>query len=126
MKQILLAAALVLGFSQVASANVNDLFCVGTEPFFALDISVANGMMKETSPEDLKGTMYKIDGPINAQGLQDSVVMVFKGHYSDITLNVISEHVAGKCSDGMSDEEYSYHLVYVNGQNVKYGCCKLM
>ena len=124
MKQILLAAALVLGFSQEASANVNRLFCVGTEPFYAIDIHVSSGMMKLTTPEDLNGTTYEIEGPINAQGIQDNVVMVFKGRYSDITLNVISEHVAGKCHDGMSDEKYPYHLVYMHGDSVKYGCCK--
>lgn len=124
LKNAILSAAVVLS-SASAFAEFKGLGCLGTEPFWSLDVDVVKSKMTYTSPDNLKGSAYKMSQPSQAVGLQENMVMVFKAAKKDVSATVISSDLAGKkCSDGMSENEYSFHVVYRNGANVVYGCCE--
>ena len=123
LKIVTATAALVL-FSTSAFAEFKGLGCQGTEPFWSLDVNVEKSTMRYSAPENLKGTVYKMAKPASAIGMGDLMVMVFKGSKSDVSATVLSADIAGKCSDGMSEYEYSYHVVYRKGAQVLYGCCE--
>mgnify|MGYP001152550196 CR=1 FL=1 len=122
MKSLLAATAFVLGFAQAAFGAEKGFVCIGTEPFFAVVISLENGEMYVDAPEYTQTQTYRVEGPHEAQGLSDGVVTVFKG--VDATATLVSEVLAGKCNDGMSDNEHPYHLILLEGNTVKYGCCR--
>lgn len=89
--------------------------CVGTEPFFNLEISksvlnLRTGYLDES---------YSVDGPIAARGTNSDFVSVFKSKDHDTVVSI----VRGECSDGMSDDIYPYHMVYSQADNALYGCC---
>lgn len=111
--------------SIVSFAEVKGLACGGTEPFWSLDIDATNGKMHFSSPENMKGSTFAVTPPLKARGIQDTLIMVFKGIKSDVSATAISSAIAGKCNDGMSDTEYSYHVIYTNRKVVRYGCCDL-
>jgi uncharacterized membrane protein len=106
-----------------AHADFKGFVCVGTEPFFSVDIDVNSGKLNYTAPEVLNGMDYKISKPMNAVGLNELTVVVFKG--KGVNATVLSNDVGARCTDGMSDNEYSYHLVLTRGDIVNYGCCEL-
>ena len=112
-------------FSTASFAAIKGYVCSGTEPFFSLDINATTGKMIYTSPENEKGASYSVTKPLQARGIAEGNVVVFKVKKSYVSAILLSSTVAGKtCSDGMSDNEYSYHLVYTNRQTVMYGCCE--
>ena len=114
-----------LFLSSASFAAIKGYVCTGTEPFFSLDINATSGKLHYTSPENEKGILYSVTSPLQARGIQEGNVVVFKGKKSDISATLLSSTIAGKtCSDGMSDNEYSYHLVYTTHQTVMYGCCE--
>ena len=111
--------------SSASFAAIKGYVCTGTEPFFSLNINATTGKMIYTSPENEKGSSYSVTNPLQARGVAEGNIVVFKGKKSDVSATLLSSTVAGKaCSDGMSDNEYSYHLVYTNRQTVMYGCCE--
>jgi uncharacterized membrane protein len=107
-----------------AHAEIKGLVCTGTEPFFSVNIDVQSKKLTYSAPENVKGTIFSVTDPLQAQGLQKAKVMVFKDQRSDMTATVISDSIAGACSDGMSENQYAYHLVFTKGNSVKYGCCE--
>jgi uncharacterized membrane protein len=124
MFKIVIATAALVMFSTSAFAEFKGLVCFGTEPFWDIDINVTQGTLKYKAPENLKGTVYKMAKPVSAIGMGELTVMVFKGSRSDVSATVLSDQIAGKCSDGMSENEYTFHVVYRKGSEVKYGCCE--
>ncbi len=121
----LLVLVSTLLISTTAFAEFKGLVCLGTEPFWSLKIDALKGRMGFSAP-GAKAATYAVTKPLNAHGVQEMMVMVFKGLKSDVSATVISSSLAGKCTDGMSDAEYSYHVVYTNRKAVQYGCCELM
>lgn len=125
MKILILAASALLASNAAHASEAQNFVCGGTEPFYSLTISGSKGLMTYSGPENLKGTSYAIKAPIHAAGLVSGTVSVIQGKKSPVSATLISNVMAGNCSDGMSDHEYAYHLVYKNGDEVLYGCCDL-
>ncbi len=109
---IVLTLALV---SMNSFAGLNDYKCVGTEPFFSVSITGKNLLFNDT----IKTSKLTVDDPLNATGMPDGNVTVFKNKKADINVTIIG----GSCSDGMSDDTYDYHMVFTKGSTVLYGCC---
>jgi len=122
MKNLWIISATCFFASLGAQAESKTLNCIGTEPFFSVEINVEEAKMTYTDPVE-HGHAHSIVGPLQAAGVQDDVVMVFKCKSMDVSATLLSEKLAGKCSDRMSEAEHTYHLIYRDGQLVKYGCC---
>jgi uncharacterized membrane protein len=112
---IALATIGLLGMN--VQADVKGYTCLGTEPFYGLKISGTN-LELDFVGEPLKA--YSVIGPKTPQGLQEGYVSVYKSRAMDAVISIVN----GKCTDGMSDNEYGYHLVYTEGDRVLYGCCE--
>lgn len=113
MKKLIL---LTLAFVSInAFAAPNDYKCLGTEPFFSVSIKGKTLSFNDT----VKTSKLTVDAPLNAAGMSEGVVTVFKNKKADINVSIVS----GSCSDGMSDETYDYHMVFTKGSTVLYGCC---
>lgn len=113
-------AALILVAAQSASAmsTAPYLTCTFTEPFITLKLQVINGKfenVREITPEDLKGTVYKI-------GSRENFGAVTILTYSDKILRI---DYAKDGSDGMSDKIYSEEAILNPGENALYGGCEL-
>jgi uncharacterized membrane protein len=107
---------LALMLSSVSSfAGIKGYKCSGTEPFFGLSIVGKTLTLNDT----VKTTKTLVDAPLNAAGMSEGFVSVYKNKKSDINLTIVS----GSCSDGMSDNTYDYNMVYTKGSIVLYGCC---
>lgn len=111
-KLIVLTLALV---SMNSFAGVNDYQCVGTEPFFSVSITGKSLLFNDT----VKTSKLTVDAPLNAAGMSEGNITVFKNKKTDINVTV----VRGECSDGMSDNTYDFHMVFTKGSTVLYGCC---
>lgn len=98
--------------------------CLGTEPFFNVDINTTTDRLRYRTPTNQTGTLYRITNPLQAAGIQTGNVFMFKGTRSDISATLMHRNIAGRsCSDGASDTVYTYHLVFNRGTAVRYGCC---
>ena len=114
MKTFIVLAVLLTSMSSFAGAN--GYKCLGTEPFFSLSISGKTLSLNDT----VKTTKTTVDAPLNAVGMSEGNVTVYKNKKNDINVSIVS----GECSDGMSDNTYGYHMVYTKGTTVLYGCCE--
>lgn len=109
--------ALFALFSTPALADVKGYACMGTEPFFSLKVQGQN--LKLETPDGLNSQMA-VTGPITPHGVPEGAVAVYKSKENDVVVSI----VYGKCTDGMSDKEYPYHLVYSKDEHALYGCCE--
>jgi len=110
-------------FASTAHAELKGYVCMGTEPFYSVDIDVKKGELTYVAPEVIDGESYKISGPKHAAGMSEDSVAVFQGQ--NVSATILSASISGACSDGMSDNSYDYHLVLTKGDRVLYGCCEL-
>lgn len=108
---------LTLAFVSMNSfAGLNGYECLGTEPFFSLSIKGKNITLNDT----VKVSKMTVDAPLNAVGMSEGYVTVYKNKKADINLTIVT----GECSDGMSDNTYGHHMVFTKGATVLYGCCE--
>ncbi len=114
-KLIVLTLALV---SMNSFAGLKGYQCSGTEPFFSLSIKGKNISLNDT----VKTTKMTVDAPLNATGMSEGYVTVYKNKKADINVTIVN----GDCSDGMSDNTYSHHMVFTKGTTVLYGCCEAL
>lgn len=113
MKKLIVLALMLTSVSSFA--GIKGYQCSGTEPFFGLSIVGKTLSLNDT----VKTTKTAVDAPLNAAGMSEGFVTVYKNKKSDINLTIVS----GSCSDGMSDNTYDYNMVYTKGTTVLYGCC---
>lgn len=113
MKNIIIALTIALSSSAAMAANYS---CGGTEPFWGLKM-VGNKFIF-ADPELERPTVSTIDSKRSAAGVGPEYVFVVKSGKATATV------VTGTCSDGMSDTEYTHHIVIDRGnERVLYGCC---
>jgi uncharacterized membrane protein len=93
------------------------LYCAGTEPFWG--ITITDKTIHYRSPEVLDGEVTKVRSRSDAAGMPTDRVVVIKTKHTSVTLVADDS-----CTDGMSEETYRYHAVYVRKGTVLYGCCK--
>jgi uncharacterized membrane protein len=108
-------ALLAFAFSLTAFAG-SDYSCMGTEPFWGLEL-VGNKVSVNLSLGDDEIKTEAVVSRIQAAGYSDGVAFVVKTGSASATI------VLGECSDGMSDQVYTNHIVYTKGDAVLYGCC---
>ncbi len=104
MKTLILAATLtaaLLAFAQTANAEIKGYSCLGTEPFFSVTVSGQN-LTYEAPGEEFKA---KVSKRKDAMGVSEGYVSVYQNQKLNISVTVLE----GKCTDGMSDNEYSKH-----------------
>lgn len=95
------------------SFNASALTCYGTEPFFGLAIDSTSMIFGFYGVGELR---EKIISKTDAQGTKDFA-------YKVRTNNMSASIITGDCNDGMSDRNYSFHLLLERGNDVFYGCC---
>jgi uncharacterized membrane protein len=106
--------SLLVGFMSI-SAPAKIYQCVGSEPFFRINIRGSN---LEYMDSENHGFVTTVAGPWDAAGMPSDFVFVYKSKPKDLQVTM----VAGKCQ-GSSDTEYLYHMVYTRKGTVLYGCC---
>ena len=97
------------------------LQCLGTEPFWNLEIDGANTLYRE--PERPDGKPLSAGSWINATGLRNHfAIRLEDGDAFHGIVTVLG--TAGRCSDNMSDFEYPFHASYIRMDgSVLGGCC---
>lgn len=91
--QILTALALV---TISTSAWATTYRCVGTEPFFNVEINPSKERLRYTTPTNLKGTNYAITKSLQAEGMQPGNVFMFKGTKSNVSATLTHSNIAGR------------------------------
>jgi uncharacterized membrane protein len=87
---------------------------LGTEPFWSIE--VGSGLLRYSSPENLKGTGFAaIEAPLG-KGWR------FAGTLESKPVVLVIE--PGECSDGMSDTVYAYTARFSWGTQTERGCAK--
>jgi uncharacterized membrane protein len=113
---LLMALASINSFA----ADMN-LTCVGTEPFWQIDIS-SNKEMRFMIP-GLAGENFTITQTSSAAGTSGDFAFQLSGKNAQsdlLKLNIIK----GECNDGMSDRTYPFNVLVEHQNRILYGCCK--
>ncbi len=103
----------LLALTASLSAMATDYKCVGTEPFWSLKITETQMSL---DMEDVVRT-ESVQSKIQAAGMADEFAFVVTSASGSATV------ISGECSDGMSDNIYSHHVVVKAGPMVLAGCC---
>jgi uncharacterized membrane protein len=97
-----------------------DLKCGGTEPFWSLDIGAKKAVYKGIEGDKIE---FEVASKQDATGLKPGIVQVFtlkgKGPQSSAVVQ------RQRCSDDMSDIEYSYEVTLTLPKEVFHGCCEI-
>lgn len=109
----------------IVSANAENYACMGTEPFWNLNVSEAEGSIVFFSPTNPEGVEFPYVAPLQAQGFVDNFVQLYvapsSAKHKMPTLTIIKND---KCTDGMTESVYGYEaVVYDGSDSVLYGCC---
>jgi uncharacterized membrane protein len=115
MKKFIALLSLTLSMTAMADTNYS---CLGTEPFWGLDIVGEN--VTFSNPVLENSTVEQVSSRTTAAGVQEDFAFVLT------TENSISAISQTECSDGMSDEVYSHQIIYKNADSVLYGCCNII
>lgn len=115
MKTAILAIVLLSFQSASAMSIAPYITCTFTEPFITAKLNPAKNTVREDSPEDLDGTLYKVGSYDNLDG---TIVLT----YSDKILRINTKKTG---SDGMSETVYSYEGTLHHGDYPLIGGCEL-
>jgi uncharacterized membrane protein len=113
-----LAAAIAFSFSACSGGGSpldSDLTLLGTEPFWAMQISkeAKTATFSRPSSSDMNAAY-----PVESKGEGGTIVLTSQSPEGDIVMTLSKK----KCLDGMSDREYPWEAtVLFNGQTLK-GC----
>lgn len=117
MKKLLFT--LILTAFTTTSFAASNWKCVGTEPFWGA--TILDNKVVFASPELERPVSSSIVSLQTAAGVGPDFAFVVK------TQNLTATVVSGACTDGMSDNEYTHHIVIDRGNTrVLYGCCNQM
>lgn len=111
MKMLFSLTVLLFSLSSMASS----FKCVGTEPFWSLEIT--DKVIRYSDPVSQES--YKVTQKKSAWGFSENAAFVIKTKYTSAAVTL------GDCSDGMSDELYTYTIVFEKNDGVLAGCCNL-
>lgn len=112
-----------LKFTGKARAFENSLECVGTEPFWSLQIDPSGLSTFEAMGATPKALLIK--DKQQAVGRLDVWRLSFHGKDPELPSSLFLVK-SGRCSDDMSDHRYAYDLfVAVGSQSALKGCCDL-
>ncbi len=117
MKKTLIFA--LLGMLTSTSFAAQTIQCSGTEPFWGL--KVTESQMRFSNPVIDGEQVLTIVSRAQAAGYTEDVAFVIKSRYARLTA------IAGTCSDGMSDFEYSHHALFETDEGITFGgCCNIL
>jgi uncharacterized membrane protein len=100
-------------------AKVEEFTASGTEPFWG--VTIKRSGIVYTTP-DAGSRKYAYTAPMRASGRPADSVRVYRLNGSQSGLLVIKK--ARACSDGMSDNVYSYDATLILGNRVMEGCAR--
>lgn len=118
MKLVLLSLLFVS--SPALGAAIPSFQCAGTEPFYSVAIS---GVSMDFEGFGLQDRKFPVSQVRVAAGMADHTVYSYSSESTGAVATLLSSSVSSVCSDGMSDIEYAYHLVFVTKDATYYGCC---
>ncbi|WP_221075576.1 hypothetical protein [Agarivorans aestuarii] len=111
----------VLSFMGVASSSATQLQCLGTEPFWGLDVE--DGVIKYSDIDD-NITMFELKEKLAS--INHTNRWIIQGADSKEGKITISLNKTEQCSDDMSDFAYEYDVTFVMGEKAFSGCCNRM
>lgn len=110
--------------SELTSELQSNLFCGGTEPFWALKIENDSA---ELSRPDAPTAQYTVAVRESLQGRNDALAMRLVSQTGP-AISALVQHREW-CSDGMSDLEYAFEVRIIGlagGEVPLHGCCSLL
>ena len=96
-----------------------EFIAFGNEPFWSVTIN--RGGIVYSTP-DISNRQYPYTAPISAMGRPDDLVRVYRLNGQPSGVLVIKK--VNYCSDGMSDNVYSYDATLILGNQVMEGCAR--
>lgn len=91
----------------------------GTEPFWSVDVSKKDGIVY--SSLDQKQTFPYVE-PLTASARPPDLLRVYRIPGRSNSMLIIRK--VDVCSDGMSDKEYPYSAIFIQGNMVLEGCAE--
>jgi uncharacterized membrane protein len=113
--------AVALSLQQAFAGADTVTRCLGTEPFWNLDIGASKIKFSTFEPSAM--TIAK-PAVATARGASASYIALYQGRLiedSSRFMNVIIKDET--CSDGMSDTIYNYSVLVLSGKTLYSGCC---
>ena len=123
MRTVLAAAILAALTTSTASAQQGgSLRCVGVEPFWGITITAK--AMWYTDRDEKRFDLVLVK-PRNAVGRMPDVLRVYQTRRvkDGAAVTLVVKRNYQKCTDNMSDNEFSYDAIYVTPEGVFDGCC---
>jgi len=116
-------AMMLAGASAHAAAKTPVFYCSGTEPFWNLKVH-PKGIKFET-PYD-QSVRYLEAEPQGFANVGTDYTKIYHTRSADSTATIIIRNADGKCSDGMSDKDYGYEVMFMDSKlGDMLGCCDL-
>ena len=113
---------LLMAFASINSfASDLNLTCVGTEPFW--EINISSGKQMRLIFAGASGKDFNIIENTSAEGTSGDYAIQLRGisAQSDlIKLNIIKS----ECNDGMSERIYPFNVLVEQQNQILYGCCQ--
>lgn len=104
----------------VAQAASNEQFIArGTEPFWSVTVSKRGIVYNSPGTQPLK---FPYVGPLKAEARPADLVRVYR--LKGTGNNTLILKKVSSCSDGMSDINYPYSAIFIQGNKVLEGCAE--
>lgn len=107
--------------------TVKEFFsCHGTEPFWSVQIS--DKEITFESPNDEKAFHYPLNKPKEAAMVSLEYIRIYESQSKDkksrIRIILLKRKNNYTCTDGMSDEQFTYEVIVEKDGKYYHGCCK--
>lgn len=107
---------LILSLSATAFGETPVFHCVGTEPFWSINVSEREKLIRFSTPDERMS--LRILRKRVAVGSSDYGAFILDTKYTSLTV------FPSNCNDGMSDRVYTHSAVFdMGGRDVLSGCC---
>lgn len=114
----LIQVTILMCFISTVFAETPVFHCVGTEPFWNMNVSEGKRLMRFSTPEGR--IALRILRKRIASGSADQGAFILESKYTSLIV------APAECNDGMSDNAYTHAAVFdMGGRNIYYGCCDI-
>ncbi len=101
------------------TASSEEFIARGTEPFWS--VTVSKRAIVYSSP-NVQKQIFSYVAPLKAEARPADLVRVYRLKGKGNNILIIKK--ADTCSDGMSDQEYPYSAIFIQGNKVLEGCAE--
>jgi uncharacterized membrane protein len=102
--------------TSIVRAESPTFHCVGTEPFWSINVAERAGWLRFSSPTERMS--LRILNRRVAQGSSRYGAFMLETRWTTLTV------IPARCNDGMSDSVYTHAAMFdMGGRRIHYGCC---